>query len=86
MLHYIRNIIDNWTENITVTSLTSAAEELFSDGKGEPLPKDKAVELHTIIAKGIFVCKRDRPDIHPTISGICNRVQYPTIENWKIWK
>ena len=67
-------MIDNFSEKIIGTSPTPAAEYLFAYGKGGPLPNYKASKFHTIISKNLFVCKRTRPDIHPTAAALCNRV------------
>ena len=64
-------MVDKCTKNITSTEPTPADEKLFSDGKVEPLPRYKTAEFHTIIDKGLFVSKRDRNEIHPTIADLC---------------
>jgi hypothetical protein len=63
---------------------TPATEKLFSvDEKSKPLDRAKAEEFHTIVAKGLFACKRARPDIHPAIAFLCTRVKKPTEEDWQ---
>ena len=54
MVDNVRNIIDEYTENITNIAPRTSDEYLFSDGKGNPLPKDNNAEFHTIISKGLF--------------------------------
>jgi hypothetical protein len=56
---------------------------LFSEGKGAKLDKDRAEEFHTTVAKGLFLCKRARPDIQPPISVLCTRVKEPTESDWQ---
>jgi hypothetical protein len=34
------------------------------------------------VAKGLFVCKRARPDIQPVISILCTRVKAPNESDW----
>ena len=46
------------------------------------LPKDRAKEFHTTVAKGLFVCNRARPDIQPTIAIFCTRVKEPIKSDW----
>ena len=36
-----------------------------------------------MVAKGIFVTKRSRPDISPTISVLSGRVREPNKEDWR---
>jgi hypothetical protein len=47
------------------------------------LDKHRANVLHTIVAKGLFACKRARPDIHTTIAFLCTRVKEPTDDDWE---
>jgi hypothetical protein len=47
------------------------------------LDKKRAEDLHTFTAKGLFACKRARPDIHTAISFLCTRVKKPTDDDWK---
>ena len=35
------------------------------------------------VARGLFLAKRGRPDILPTIAYLCTRVKDPTVEDWK---
>jgi len=35
-----------------------------------------------MVAKGLFVCRRARPDIHTTIAALCTRVRAPTQDDW----
>lgn len=42
-----------------------------------------AEEFHTTVAKGLFLCKRARPDLQPTIPFLCTRVQEPDRDDWK---
>ena len=65
------------------TAPTPATEDLLAVGDSEPLSKEKAEEFHTIVAKGLFACKRARPDIHPTIAALCTRVKSPNKDDWR---
>ena len=62
--------------------LQQAADDLFSIGNDEKLSKDRAEEFHTTVAKGLFVCKRARPDIQPVIAVLCTRVKAPNKSDW----
>ena len=61
----------------------TATEDLFTDGKGNPLQKNKATKFHTIIYKGLSTCKRARIDTNPTIAALWNCVHNPTADDWK---
>ena len=36
-----------------------------------------------MVARGLFLCKRARPDVHPAIAVLCTRVQKPTESDWQ---
>ncbi|MGC8546028.1 MAG: hypothetical protein ACP5NR_08830, partial [Athalassotoga sp.] len=59
------------------TAPIPASENLFAEGDGPKLDKDKAELFHTFVAKGLFACKRARPDIHTAIALLCTRVKSP---------
>ena len=63
---------------------TPAGEGLFgqSEKPSEKLDKKQKELFHTIVAKGLFLAKRARPDILPTIAYLCTRVREPTTEDW----
>jgi hypothetical protein len=84
MIEYIGSMIDDCSIGLTrfQTAPTPAAEDLFEEGSGDKLNKKQAEEFHTIIAKGLFACKRARPDIHTTIAVLCTRVRSPNTDDW----
>lgn len=47
------------------------------------LGNDLSEEFHTTVAKGLFLCKRARPGLQPTISFLCTRVKEPDSDDWK---
>jgi hypothetical protein len=61
---------------------TPAADDLFAIGDGEKLDQARAELFHTIVGKGLFCCKRARPDIHPTTAVLCTRVRSPNENDW----
>ena len=64
------------------TAMTPAADNLFAKGHGKKLNPERADMFHRIVAKGLFVCKRARPDMQPTIAGLCTRVKEPDESDW----
>ena len=84
MTDYVKSIIEVFPENIEGKQVQSPANEnLFKvNEKSEPLQKDKAETFHTIVAKCLFVAKRARPDILPTVAYLCTRVKAPTKDDW----
>ena len=62
---------------------TPAGIDLLSIGKGEKLNDEMREIFHTFVAKGLFLSKRARLDIAPTISVLSTRVQSPNEADWK---
>jgi hypothetical protein len=71
MTRYIEKMVDEFPIKLKSTDLAStpAADNLFDAGTGKKLEKDRKEIFHTWVAKGLFVAKRARPDIHPTIAS-----------------
>jgi hypothetical protein len=46
------------------------------------LTKEKVVQFHTFVAKGLFLCKRARSDIQPVIAFLTTRVKGPNQGYW----
>ena len=82
MRDYVKKMLDSFPEEIKGKVSTPATEDLFAASTGEPLSKHQAEQFHTTVAKGLFLCKRARPDIHPTIAVLCTRVKAPTESEW----
>jgi Reverse transcriptase (RNA-dependent DNA polymerase) len=60
-----------------------AGDDLFSVGNGPLLSKERQEIFHTIVAKGLYICKRARLDIQPTIAVLCTRTKAPNESDWK---
>jgi hypothetical protein len=82
MKDYIIKMLEEFPYLEQVKSLknvtTPAAEHLFLvNDEARKLESTVADEFHTTVAKGLFLCKRARPDLQPTIPFPCTRVQAP---------
>jgi hypothetical protein len=63
---------------------TPAPDNLFMVNENcEKLPKDMAADVHTIIAKTLYVTKRARPDTWLSIAFLTMRVRAPNIDDWE---
>lgn len=63
---------------------TPAAEHLFTvNSKAEKLKNGMKEDFHTTVAKGLFMCKKARPDLQPTIPFLCTRVKSTDVDDWK---
>ena len=47
----------------------------------EKLSSGEQENFHKIVAKGLFLSKRARPDIQPAIAFLCARVKNPTMQD-----
>ena len=56
---------------------TPMAIDGFKIDESKALSEDMQENFHTIVAKGLYACKRGRPDIHTAIAHLCTRVQSP---------
>jgi hypothetical protein len=62
---------------------TPASNSLLEEGKGKLLEENRKEVYHSFMAKGIFVSKRARTDIHPTVTVLSTRVKGPKETDWK---
>jgi len=61
---------------------TPAGINLLDIGKGADLdPKQKEI-FHSFVAKSLFLSKRARLDIAPTVAILASRVQKPNVSDW----
>ena len=83
MRDYVKDMIESSSEEITGSEKTPAAEDLFALGENAKLDRERANEFHHVVAKGLFVSKRARPDIQPPIAVLCTRVKAPNVSGWE---
>ena len=85
MIDYMEAMVDDFSTKFkpNETAPSPAPEDLFAAGEGNPLEAQQAEEYHTFVAKGLFACKRARPDIHPTIAVLSTRVKQPNDDDWR---
>ena len=82
MTQYVKNMIKEFPESIKKESKTPATEKLFNAHESPRLDEQRKEQFHHTVAKALFVAKRARPDILPTVSFLCTRVKQPTEEDW----
>ena len=73
MTSYIEDMLEEFPMDLNKTDMARmpAAEDLFNEGQGNDLTMDCKEAFHRVVAKGLFVSKRARPDIHLTITTLC---------------
>ena len=83
MVKYVESMIEDFPVKINKISKTTAADNLLDIGTGKLLNKANSEIYHTTVVKVLFLCKRSRPDIQPTIAVLSTRVKSPTESDWK---
>ena len=71
MSSYVKNMLEDFP-----------VKGLYNLGQGRKLNKEDAKAFHTMVAKGLFVCKQARPDIQPIIALLCMRTKEPNVSDW----
>lgn len=82
---YVEKMINSFPEKLKSTDIqsTPASNDLFLEGQSRDLPLKKAKDYHNTVAKGLFLCKRARPDIQPTVAVLSTRVKKPKESDWQ---
>ena len=84
MTEYVKEMLQEFQPYIkTKTAKTPAADWLFQTRECNKISEEKAIIFHTMVAKGLFLCKRARPDIHTAIAFLSTRVREPDEDDWK---
>jgi len=88
MKDYIRNMLNEFKGKDEVHAhksvQTPAADHLFKvNDNGKQLTPEWKEEFHSTVAKALFLCKRARPDLQPTVPFLCTRVQQSDEDDWK---
>jgi len=88
MKDYIQKMLDEFPYMDEVHKLkpvtTPAAKHLFTvNNKTPKLSTELSDEFHTQVAKALFLTKRTRPDLQPTVPFLCTRVKDTDEDDWK---
>jgi hypothetical protein len=79
MRAYVASMINNFLVDVSqMTEKIPAADDLFSAPTGAPLDPKRKEEYHTLVAKGLFLCKWAQPNIRTVILVLCTQVKAPT--------
>ncbi len=73
MNSYVEDMLEEFPEDLKKTDMARmlVTRDLFEEGQGDDLNMDCKEAFHRVVAKGLFVSKRARPDIHPMIATLC---------------
>jgi hypothetical protein len=85
MTKYVKNMLNDFPVKLGKKDMakTPARDNLFNLGTGAKLDMKRLEIFHTFVAKGLFLCKRARPDIQQAILVLCTRVRDPNQADWE---
>ena len=82
MIEYIEDMIDEFPSDLPGKTNNPNNDKLFKVEASKRLEPLKADAFHTFVAKSLFLTKRARPDILPTVAFLCTRVKESTYQDW----
>jgi hypothetical protein len=86
MAQYIREVIDEFPEQIVRSSPTPHSDSLFKvneEESGVSLPEEQAIQFHRTTAQLLFLSTRARKDIQTAVSFLTTRVKNPDEDDWR---
>jgi hypothetical protein len=83
MSDYIQGILDEAPDDMDGVAVTPAGSKLFTvRGDVDKLDSDQSDTYHRLTAKLLYLCKRARPDLQPTVAFLTTRVTQPDHDDW----
>jgi hypothetical protein len=84
MREYMEDMIDCFAKEVTSKDKRPTPMERngFNVDDSEPIDEERKENFHTVVAKGLYACKRGRPDLHTAISYLTTRVLNPNETDW----
>jgi hypothetical protein len=80
---YVQGILDEAPDDMLGFAVTPAASNLFTVRENvDKLDDARSDEYHRLTAKLLYLCKRARPDLQPTIAFLTTRVTQPDNDDW----
>jgi hypothetical protein len=84
MPDYVEGILDEAPSEMDGIAVTPAGPNLFTVKADEiKLDDEDADVFHRLTAKLLYLCKRARPDLQPTVAYLTTRVTQPNVDDWK---
>jgi hypothetical protein len=84
MTGYVEKMIDGFPQQLDGESMIPWNDSLFKvNEEAIKLDRHQAENFHTVVAQGLFLCNRGRPDIAPAIAFLSTRVRCPDEEDWQ---
>jgi hypothetical protein len=85
MITYLKNVIEQFPEEISGRALSLAAEHLLSvrdESKVRVLEEERALAFHHTVAQLLFMCTRAQQDIQTAAPFLTTRVKSPDNNDW----
>jgi len=84
MQEHIRKMLKDFKHSAELKDTNKVSTHLFEvNQKCNELGDKKREVFHTTVANALFLCKRSRPDLQPTVPFLCTSVQSPDKDDWK---
>jgi Reverse transcriptase (RNA-dependent DNA polymerase) len=84
MVDYVKKMILDFPDESKTITATPAAMHLFEiNDDAKKIKEEDAIIFHNLVARGLFLCKRARPDIQLTVAFLTTRVSQPDTDDWK---
>ena len=85
MKEYMEDMIDKCKAEIKKMdkALSPMATKGFEEDNSRKLNDEYHENFHTILAKGLYACKRGRPDIHTAIAHLTRQVRALNVSDMK---
>ena len=86
MIEHIKKMIEDFEKECETPgkAKTPAADHLFKvNPECNKLNEKMKSDLHTHTAKGLFACKRGRPDMQTAMANLTTRETEPDEDDWK---
>jgi hypothetical protein len=85
MITYLKNVIEQFPEEISGRASSPAAEHLFAvrdKSKARVLEEERALAFHHTVAQLLFMCMRAQRDIQTVVAFLTTRVKSPNENDW----
>jgi hypothetical protein len=82
MVNYVKDMIDDFPEEVQETICPWNGNLFKVDTNSPNLSEEKEDIFHTLVAKGLFLCKRARSNIQPAITFLTTHVKGPNQDDW----
>ena len=83
MIDQLNEAVTAFGEVINKTAATASKPYLFNVREdAELLDKEKSEVFHSVVAKLLYIMKRTRPDLEPTVAFLSTRVSCSTVDDW----